>query len=164
MSYKNSKHYKTRLIEVSLSSDQTISSTSETLINFDSIRGDSGHGVSLVSGQNGRIRLSAGKYYHIIGPVSMDKNSTSDQYSVKWWNPDGSQILESDGAFRSYGSHTSGSNKHFQCLHCQLLVNPTSDQDFDLKVDGETGSILKDGTMLFIIEMSKEWVIIILMI
>ena len=156
MSYKNSKHYKTRLIEISLSSNQTISSTSKTLINFDTIRGDSGHGVSLVSGQNGRIRLSGGRYYHIVGSISMDKNTTSDQYFVKWWHPDGSQVLYAEGGMRTYKSFYSGSTYYYQCLQCQLSVNPTNDQDFDLKTEEETGSMLKDGTMLFIIEMSKE--------
>ena len=156
MSYKNSKYYKTRLIEISLSSNQTISSTSETLINFDTIRGDSGHGVSLVSGQNGRIRLSGGKYYYIVGSVSMDKNTTSDQYFVTWKNPDGSQVLYSEGAMRTYKSFYGSGNYYYQCLQCQLTVNPTNDQDFDLKTEEETGTMLKDGTMLFIVEMSKE--------
>ncbi len=156
MSYKNSKYYKTRLIEISLSSNQTISSTSKTLINFDTIRGDSGHGVSLVSGQNGRIRLSGGRYYHIVGSISMDKNTASDQYFVKWWHPDGSQVIYAEGGMRTYKSFYSGGTYYYQCLQCQLSVNPTNDQDFDLKTEEETGSMLKDGTMLFIIEMSKE--------
>ena len=156
MSFKNSKHYKTRLIEISLSSNQTVSSTSQTLISFDTVRGDAGHGVSLVSGENGRIRLSAGRYYHVVGSIAMDKNSSSDQYYAKWYHPDGSQITYAEGAFRTYKTYTSGNTKYFQCLYCQLLVNPTNDQDFDLKIEDETGTVLKDGTMLFVIEMSKE--------
>ena len=156
MSFKNSKHYKTRLVELSLSSNQAISSTSATLVNFDAIRGDSGHGVSLVSGENGRIRLSANNHYYVVGAVTMDKDTAGDQSSARWYNTSGTELEASQGAFRSYETNrVVGTGRYFQCLHCQLIVNPTSDTDYDLKVDGETGSILKDGTMLFIIEMSK---------
>ena len=157
MSFKNSKHYITRLVELSLSSNQTISSTSATLVNFDTVRGDSGHGVSLVSGENGRIRLSANRNYYIVGSATMDKDLASDQYSARWYDTSGTELGTSQGAFRTYETtRIAGSKRHFQCLHCQLLVNPTSDTDYDLKVDGETGSLLKDGTMLFVIEMSKS--------
>lgn len=156
MSYKNSKSYVTRMIELSLSSDQSISSTSETLVDFDTIRGDSGHGVSLVSGGNGRIRLSGGRHYHIVGAASLDKDTAGDPYSTRWYNTSGTELTESEGAFRTFETETSGSNKFYQCLHCQLLVSPTSDTDYDLKVDGETGSLKSDGTMLFIIEMSES--------
>ena len=156
MSYKNSKNYITRLVELSLSSNQTVSSTSATLVNFDTLRGDSGHGVSLVSGESGRIRLSADNYYYVVGAVTMDKDTAGDQYSARWYNTSGTELGTSEGAFRSYETNrVVGTARYFQCLHCQLIVNPTSDTDYDLKVDGETGSILKDGTMLFIIEMSK---------
>tara|TARA_Y100000114_G_scaffold41405_1_gene36880 strand:- start:983 stop:1453 length:471 start_codon:yes stop_codon:yes gene_type:complete len=156
MSYKNSKTYVTKMIELSLSSDQSITSTSATLVNFDSIRGDSGHGVSLVSGQNGRLRLSANNHYYIVGAVTMDKDLSSDQYSARWYDTSGTELNDSQGAFKSYETtRIAGSKRHFQCLHCQLIVNPTIDTDYDLKIDGETGSILSDGTRLFVIEMSK---------
>lgn len=156
MSYKNSRSYVTRFVELSLSADQSISSTSATLVDFDTIRGDVGHGVSLVSGGNGRIRLSGGRHYHIVGSATLDKDTSGDQYSARWYNTSGTELNAADGAFRTFETKTSGSNKFFQCLHCQLLVSPESDTDYDLKVDGETGSLKNDGTMLFIIEMSES--------
>jgi len=156
MSFKNEKSYVTRFVELSMSSNQSVTSTSATLVNFDTIRGDSGHGVSLVSGGNGTIRLSANKYYYIFGSATMDKDSTSDQYNARWYYSNGSQIPHAEGAFRTYKSYQSGSNRWAQSLHCQLIVNPTADTDYLLKVDDETGSLLKDGTMLFITEMSRQ--------
>lgn len=156
MSYKNSRSYVTRFVELSLSADQSITSTTATLVDFDTIRGDSGHGVSLVSGGNGRIRLSGGNHYHIVGSAPMDKDTAGDQYSARWYNTSGTELTASQGAFRTFETYTSGSNKFYQCLHCQLLVSPTTDTDYDLKVDGETGDLKADGTMLFIIEMSES--------
>ena len=156
MSYKNSKRYKTRLIELSLSSDQSITSTSATLVNFNTIRGDNGHGVTLVSGENGRFRLSGGRHYHIVGSAPLDKDTSGDQYSARWYNTSGTELNDSSGAFRTFETYTSGTNKFYQCLHCQLLVSPIIDTSYDLKVDGETGTLKADGTILFIIEMSKS--------
>lgn len=156
MSFKNTKLYNTRFIEVSLSTDQSITSTSATLVNFDTIRGDTGHGVSLVSAGNGRLRLSGGRFYHIVGSTTIDKDTASDQYSARWYNTSGTELIESEGAFRTFECIVVGSDKFYQCLHCQLVVNPTSDTDYDLKVDGETGTLLQDGTRLFIIEMSES--------
>mgnify|MGYP003135359556 CR=1 FL=1 len=155
MSFKNEQSYVTRLVELSMSSDQSVSSTSATLVNFNTVRGDSGHGVSLVDGENGRIRLKSNRYYHIVGAVTMDKDSAGDQYSARWYNTSGTELGASQGAFRTFETDRDGTSRDFQCLHCQLVVNPTTDTDYDLKIDGETGSVLKDGTMLFIIEMSK---------
>ena len=158
MSYKNSTHYKTRLVELSMSSNQSITSTNATKVNFDTIRGDTGHGVSIVNNASGRIRLSGNRKYYIVGSTSMDKDNAGDQYSARWYNTSGSELGPTQGAFRSYGTSriTSGyGQRQFQCLSCQLVVDLASDTEYDLKVDGETGSLLKDGTMLFIIEMSK---------
>ena len=154
MSYKNTKSYVTRLVELSLSTDQSITSSSATLLDFDTIRGDSGHGVSLVSGGNGRIRLSANNHYYCVGFAALDKDTNTDTYRVKVYNTSGTQLTESQGAFQSYASFVSGVNKHYQCMNFQLLVNPTTDTDYDFKTDGETGTMKADGTSIFIIEMS----------
>jgi len=156
MSFKNEKSYITRFIELSMSSNQTIVSTSGTLVNFDEIRGDNGHEVSLVSGGNGTIRLKANRYYYIYGSATMDKDSETDQYNIKWYYTNGSQVTNEEGGFATHKSYQSGTTSYSQCLYCQLLVNPSSDTDYQLKVDGETGNLLKDGTMLFITEMSIQ--------
>lgn len=154
MSYNNKSPYVTRFIELSMSSDQTISSSSATLVNFDTIRGDSGHGVSLVSGENGRFTLSANRYYHIVGNTAIDKNTASNYYSAIWYNDSGSQLSESQGAFRSFPTYTTSNNDHYRCLNSQLLVNPTNDTNYNLKVSGAAGVLKSDGTSLVIIEMS----------
>ena len=153
MSFKNEKSYTTRFIELSLSANKSIASTSATLVDFDTIRGDNGHGVSL---SNGTITLSADKYYYIVGSATMDKDSSSDLYNARWYYTNGSQIPHAEGAFRTYRSREVGTQRWGQSLYCQLIVNPSSDTGYQLKVDGETGSLLKDGTMLFITEMSKQ--------
>jgi len=155
MSYKNLTPYVTRVVEVYLSSDQSITSNNATLVNFDSIRGDSGHGVSLVSGGNGRIRLSGDNHYYIRGITALDKDSSSAFFYARWYNTSGTQLNESDGAFKSYPTLTWAGLNYIESMYNQLIVNPTSDTDYDLKIDGETGSLKADGTFLQIIEMSK---------
>ena len=155
MSYKNTKTYVTRMIRVSMSADQSISSSTATLLGFDTISGDTGHGVSLVSGGNGRIQLSANRSYYCVGFSALDKDTSSDNYRVKIYNTSGTQLTEAEGAFQSFASFQSGSSYHWQCMNYQLLVSPTSDTDYDFKTNGETGTMKADGTAIFIIEMSK---------
>jgi len=157
MSYKNLTPDITRFVEIYLSADQSISSSSATLVNFDSIRGDSGHSVSIVGGGNGRIRLAANNHYYIRGITALDKDSSTAFFSARWYNTSGTQLNESDGAFRSYPTLVyAGANKFTESMYNQLIVNPTSDTDYDLKIDGETGTLKADGTFLQIIEMSKS--------
>ena len=155
MSFKNVKSYNTRFIEVYLSSDQSITSDSATLVDFDSIRGDSGHGVSLVSGGNGRIRLSANNHYYIRGITALDKDSASAPFSARWYNTSGTQLGASAGAFRSHPTYFNGSQDDYESVYNQLIVNPSSDTDYDLKIVGETGTLKADGTFLIIMEMSE---------
>ena len=156
MSYKNLTTYVTRFIEVYLSSDQSISSDSATLVDFDTIRGDSGHGVSLVSGGNGRIRLSANNHYYVRGITALDKDSASAPFSARWYDTSGTELTAAAGAFRSHPTYYSGSNDQYESVYNQLIVNPTSDTDYDLKIDGETGTLKSDGSFLIIIEMSES--------
>ena len=155
MSYNNTTSYVTRFVEIYLASDQSISSDSATLVNFSNIRGDSGHSVSLVSGGNGRIRLSENNHYYIRGITALDKDSSSSTFSARWYNTSGTQLNESDGAFKSYPTLVSGGNKYIESMFNQLIVNPSVNTDYDLKIDGETGILKSDGTYLQIIEMSK---------
>ena len=86
----------------------------------------------------------------------MDKDSASGQYNTRWYYTNGSQLSHAEGAFRTYRSYQSGTTRWSQSLYCQLIVNPTVDTDYQLKVDNETGSLLEDGTRLFITEMSRQ--------
>ena len=71
MYFKNTKSYITRFIQITLSSDQTISSDSATLVEFASISGDSGYKMSLNSGTTGRIDFKGGSQYYVIGTTSL---------------------------------------------------------------------------------------------
>jgi len=155
MSYRNVKSYVTRFIEAYLSADQSISVSTAVLVDFDSIRGDSGYKMSLVSGGNGRIRLKGGSHYYIRGITALDKDAAASPFSARWYNTSGTELGASDGAFRSHPTYFDGSNDDYESVYNQLIVNPTSDTDYDLKIDGETGTLKSDGTFLLIIEMSE---------
>lgn len=147
MTYKATNTFTTHFIELTLSADQTVTSAS-TLVNFDTIRKDSGAGVSLVSGGSGRIRLSGGRSYWIQGCIAIDRTSTADDYTGKWYDTSGTELTESSGACDSETPRGLKTDSRV----CQLLVNPSSDTDYDLKCEGAAGNVLANGTQLIIME------------
>jgi len=148
MTYKATNVFTTKFIELSLSADQTVT-TSSTLVNFDTIT-PSGSGVSLVSGGSGRIRFTGGKSYFLHGCVAIDRTSTSAVYTAKWYNTSGVEQVEASGACNSETADALTTESRV----CQLLINPSSDVDYDLKVEGAAGDIKADGTNLIIMEFS----------
>lgn len=149
MTYKATNTFTTSFAELTLSADQTVTSAS-TLVDFDTIRKDSGSGVSLVSGGNGRIRLTGGRSYWIQGCIAIDRTSTGDDYTGKWYNTSGTELTEADGACDSETPRALKTDSRV----CQLLVNPASDTDYDLKCEGAAGDVLTNGTQLIIMEFS----------
>ena len=147
MTYLATNTFTTYFTELSLSSDQTVTDSS-TLIAFDTIRKDSGSAVSLVSGANGRIRLGGGRSYWVQGCIAIDRDSTSDDYTGKWYNTSGTELTESNGACDSETPRNLVTDSRV----CQLLVSPTTDTDYDLKTEGAAGDVLSDGTNLIILE------------
>ena len=147
MTYKATNTFTTHFTELTLSADQTVTSAS-TLVDFDTIRKDSGSGVSLVSGGNGRIRLTGGRSYWIQGCIAIDRTTDTDVYTGKWYNTSGSELTEANGAC---DSETPDGTKTDSRV-CQLLVTPASDTDYDLKAEGAAGDILSNGTSLIIME------------
>jgi hypothetical protein len=150
MSYLTHSSYTPRFIELSLSADQTISSASDTTVDFDTIRGDAGHGVSLVAGGNGRIRFAADRHYWCFGTAAINRDSNSTNYNTSFFATSGTELTESQGNFKS--SLPIGTSAESRIT--QLVFNPTSQTDYDLKVTGETGTLKSDGSYFFIIEMS----------
>jgi hypothetical protein len=150
MSYLTHSSYTPRFIELSLSADQSISSASDTTVDFDTIRGDAGHGVSLVAGGNGRIRFSADRHYWCFGTAAIDRDSDTTNYDASFFNTSGTELTAEQGNFKS--SCAQGNNA--ESRSSQLVFNPTSQTDYDFKVTGETGTLKSDGSHLIIIEMS----------
>ena len=150
MSYLTHSDYTPRFIEISLSADQSISAATATTVDFDTIRGDSGHGVSLVSGGNGRIRFSADRHYWCFVTAAIDRDSNTTNYDTSFFETDGTELTEAQGNFKS--SLPIGNNAESRIT--QLVFNPSVQTDYDLKVTGETGTLQSDGSYLFIIEMS----------
>jgi len=150
MSYLTHSSYTPRFIEIYLSSDQSISADTATLVNFDTIRGDAGHGVSLVGGGNGRIRFSADRHYWCFGTIAIDRDSETTNYDTSFFKTDGTQLTAEEGNFTA----SLAKGNFAESRICQLVFSPTSQTDYDLKVTGETGTLASDGSNLIIIEMS----------
>lgn len=149
MTYLATNTFTTYISELSLSADQTVTSTA-TLIDFDTIRKDAGSSVSLVSGGNGRIRLGGGRSYWIQGCIAIDRTSTADDYTGKWYNTSGTELTESNGACDSVTPRGLVTDSRV----CQLLVTPSTDTDYDLKAEGAAGDVKSDGTSLIIMEFA----------
>tara|TARA_R100001443_G_scaffold20525_1_gene32563 strand:+ start:614 stop:1066 length:453 start_codon:yes stop_codon:yes gene_type:complete len=150
MSYLTHSNYNRRFVELTLSSDQAVSVDTSVLVDFDTIRGDAGHSVSLVSGGNGRIRFSANCHYWCFGTIAMNRDSDTTDYTTSFFATDGTELTAEQGSFNSALARLT----HAESRIFQLLINPTSDTDYDVKVTGETGDIKSDGSHLIIIEMS----------
>ena len=148
--------YFTRFIQITLSSDQTISSDSATLVEFDSISGDANYKMSLNGSTTGRLDFKADSQYYVVGTTALQKDNSISPISARWYNTSGVEQSYSSGAFRSHPTYTNSSNVRYESMNCQLVISPSQDVSYDLKIEGETGTLKQDGTFLFIIEMSKS--------
>lgn len=97
MTYKITQHQtrKTRMIELSLSADQTIS-TGQTVL-FDTIRAsDAGHGVSLSSGS---IQLDQTRSYWLQASLDVTRASTASSIKFTFHDSGGTAMTATQGAF-----------------------------------------------------------------
>lgn len=143
---------KIRFIEVTLSSDQTISTTSATAILFDTLRGTSGHAVSIPSA--GTIRLSAGREYVIQAMGAMTISSSGD-VEWRWWDTIASAYLAaSDGAGDGihYYINPVVTDDRSDSMTGVLVTAPSIDMDIQYHVSGRTGTAKADGSRLIIQE------------
>mgnify|MGYP003131868657 CR=1 FL=1 len=147
MSYKNYSAYTARFIQLTLSSDQTITGTSVTTVNFDTITGDSGHGVSVSSNL---ITLSANKHYWGFGVVVINRNNTTDSHLTEFYNSSNIELTESDGFF----SATVPATNDFDSRVFQISISPSSSTSFYIKSKSAAGNIQSAGTHFILIEMS----------
>lgn len=141
-----------RFIEVVMASDQTLSTTSATAIDFSTIRGTSGHGVTIPS--TGTIRLKGGREYILQaqGAVSI---SSAGPLTFKWYDVTGAtNMTAADGA--GDGVHTATyaviQEDQSDSTMGVLALAPSSDFDIQYRVEGKTGTVRSDGSRIIIME------------
>ena len=147
MSYKNYSAYTSRFIQLTLSSDQTITGSSATTVNFDTVTGDSGHGVSISSNL---ITLSADRHYWGFGVVAIDRDSTTASHYTEFYNSSNVELTESSGYFSS----VLPASNDFDSRVFQISVSPNSSTSFYIKSRNASGDIKSDNTHFILIEMS----------
>ena len=136
-----------RIVYLTMSADQNGINNSITTVQFDTITGDSGHGISI---SNNLITLTGGRHYWGFGCVVMNRSSTSDSQYVKFYDASNNLLSVSSGYFES--ELPGGENADSRVI--QLSVSPSSNESFYIKTNGADGNILSDGTHLILIEMS----------
>ena len=72
-----------KVVYLTMSSDQNSISDSATTVQFDTVTGDSGHGVSISSNL---ITLTGGRHYWGFGCVVINRSSTSDSQYTKFYD------------------------------------------------------------------------------
>jgi hypothetical protein len=147
MSYKNYSAYTARFVQLTLSADQTITGTSATTVEFDTIAGDSGHGVSISSNL---ITLSADRHYWGFGVVAIDRDSVTSTHFAEFYNSSNVELTESSGYFSS----VLPGDTDFDSRVIQISVSPTSSTSFYIKSRAAAGDIKSDNTHFILIEMS----------
>ena len=148
MSYLTYESFTARFIQVTMSSDQDGIADTSTTVLFDTVTGDSGHGVSISSNL---ISLSPNRHYWGFGCVVIDRTSTNDSQIVRFFESAGpTQLLPASGFFESLlPSDDDTDSRVFQ-----FSVSPSSTQSFYIKTKSADGDIQSDGTHIIIIEMS----------
>ena len=136
-----------KVVYLTMSADQNSISDSATTVQFDTVTGDSGHGVSISSNL---VTLTGGRYYWGFGCVVINRSSTSDSQYVKFYDSSNNLLSVANGYFDSElpGNEDSDSRVF------QLSVAPSSNESFYIKTNGADGNVLSDGTHLILIEMS----------
>ena len=141
-----------RFIELTLSADQTLSTTAATAIDFDTIRGTPGYGVSLPS--TGTIRLRAGREYRLQGRGAVSISSAGP-LTLKCYDVTGAANMgAADGA--GDGVHTATyavtTQDKSDSTMGVLAIAPTSDFDIQYRVEGQTGTVRADSSRIIIME------------
>ena len=141
-----------RFVEVTLATDQTVSTSSATTILFDTLRGTSGHGVSIPSA--GTIRLSGGREYVIQAMGAMTISATAT-VEWRWWDTNASAYLTAaDGAGDGvhYYIDPIVAEDRTDSMTGVLVIAPLSNMDIQYHVSGQTGTVKADGSRLIIQE------------
>ena len=139
--------FTSRVVYLTMSADQNNIDDSATTVQFDTVTGDSGHGVSISSNL---ITLTGGRHYWGFGCVVIDRSSTSDAQYVKFYDSSNNLLLPSNGYFES--ELPTGVNSDSRVI--QLSVSTSSNESFYIKTQNADGNIISDGTHFILIEMS----------
>ena len=124
MSYLTYQSFTARFIQVTMASDQNGVADTSTTVQFDTVTGDSGHGVSISSNL---ISLAPNRHYWGFGCVVMNRSSTNNSQIVRFFESDGTtQLLPADGFFESL--LPAGDNTDSRVF--QFSVSPSSTQSF----------------------------------
>ena len=119
MSYNNQRNRDVSIIELTHSTDQSVSAGDALL--FDTLRAEGSHGVS-VDG-SGNITLNAGREYWIQASFDVDRSATTDSWAFDFYNASTSTVLGvSDGAFQAqwdYATTTGKTNATFTAAYVQ---------------------------------------------
>ncbi len=141
------KSFTPKVVYLTMSADQNNISDSATTVQFDTVTGDSGHGVSISSNL---VTLSGGRHYWGFGCVVINRSSTSDSQYTKFYDSSNNLLSAANGYFDS--ELPGGANSDSRVI--QLSVSPSSNESFYIKTDSADGDIKSDGTHFILIEMS----------
>ncbi len=136
-----------RVVYLTMSADQNSISDSTTTVQFDTVTGDSGHGVSISSNL---VTLTGGRHYWGFGCVVIDRATVTDSQYTKFYDSSNNLLSASSGYFES--ELPGGANSDSRVF--QLSISPSSNESFYIKTDSADGDIKSDGTHFILIEMS----------
>lgn len=136
-----------KVVYLTMSADQNSISDSTTTVQFDTVTGDSGHGVSISSNL---ITLTGGRHYWGFGCVVINRSSTTDSQYVKFYDSSNNLLSGANGYFES----ELPANNNADSRVIQISASPSSNESFYIKTNGADGNVLSDGTHLILIEMS----------
>jgi len=151
MSFNNVKSRSTAIIELTNSSNQSVS-VGDALL-FDTLRASGTHGVS-VDG-SGNISLDTSKEYFIQVSFDVERGTTSDSWAFDFYNATTSTVLAvSDGAFQAQWDAvptTTRTNATFTAAYVQSA--PISSIVLKATTMSSTGTVTTN-TNIVIIEVS----------
>ena len=141
-----------RFIEITMDSDQTLSTAAATVVNFSSIRGTPGYGVSLPS--TGTIRLKGGREYTLQAQCAVTISSAGP-LTFKWYDVTGAaNMVAADGAGDGLHTATYPVTQQDQSDSTMgvLAIAPTADFDVQYRVEGKTGTVRAASSRIIIME------------
>jgi hypothetical protein len=156
MSYKITQHQtrKTRMIELSLSADQTISVGQIVL--FDTIRASHvGHGVSLSSGI---IQLDQTRNYWMQASMDVTRASYTSDAEFTFYNASGTAMTAAEGAFPAvweYHSPTPASGRANATYTAAYVSTGTTESAVSLRASSISSAsvINSQGFKILIVEV-----------
>lgn len=150
MSYNNFKNKATTIIELSHSTNQSVSAGSAIL--FNTLRASGSHGVS-VDG-SGNISLDTGAEYWIQASFDIERGTTSDSWAFDFYNASSGTVLSvSDGAFQAQWQSGNNAKTNATLTAAYVQTAPLSSIALKATTMTTTGTVTTN-TRVIIIEVS----------